>query len=246
MAIFIGYCITKKSVDDVKAEINNVSELKHRRTASIQEEKALNRLYCEKTIRLLDDCFEEMYGIEKCKRTLKTYKDSDNIEMLRIGKLNADEILIELGVMLGNLIPLKDLPSCKPLLDCSKDLAMACAKDMANEKYVKIGLGLVSLLSKGNDKVTIERVWHFYNNIINELEREVNMEGWELSQIEQALYAKAKAERAYCCKAFLKTEFGIAKEIKEVVDLIDPDKDIQSYENMNSLIYNNNQMIANK
>lgn len=86
----------------------------------------------------------------------------------------------------------------------------------------------------------------FYNNIINELEREVKMEGWALNQVEQALYAKAKAERAYCCKAFLKTEFGIAKEIKEVVDLIDPDKDIQSYENMNSLIRNNNQMIANQ
>ena len=246
MAIFIGYCITKKSVDDVKAEINNVLELNHRRTASIQEEKALNRLYCEKTIRFLDVCFEEMYGIEKCKRMLKPCKDSDNLEMLRKGKLNADEILIELSIMLGNMIPLKDLPSCKPLLDCSKDLAMVCAKDMANDKYVKIGLGLVSLLAKGNDNVTIEHVWLFYNNIINELEREVKMEGWALNQVEQALYAKAKAERAYCCKAFLKTEFGIAKEIKEVVDLIDPDKDIQSYENMHSLIRNNNQMIANQ
>ena len=246
MAFFIGYCITKKSVDEVKAEINNVLELNHRRAVGIQEEKVLNRLYCEKTIRLLDICFEEMYGIEKCKRILKPCKGSDNIEMLRKGKLNADEILIELSVMLGNMIPLKDLPSCKPLLDCSKDLAVACAKDMANDKFVKIGLGLVSLLSKGNDNVTIEHVWHFYNNIINELEREVNMEGWALNQVEQALYAKAKAERAYCCKAFLKTEFGIAKEIKEVVDLIDPDKDIQSYENMNSLIRNNNQMIANK
>ena len=241
MAIFIGYCITKKSVDDVKAEINNVLELNHRRAAGIQEEKALNRLYCEKTIRLLGACFEEMYGIEKCKRILKPCKDSDNIEMLRKGKLNADEILIELGVMLGNLIPLKDLPSCKPLLDCSKDLAMACAKDMANEKYVKIGLGLVSLLSKGNDKVTIEHVWHFYNNIINELEREVNMEGWELSQIEQALYAKAKAERAYCCKAMIKTDFGFVHELKGVIDEAMADNDINRFEENN--IFKSNSLL---
>lgn len=231
MSIFIGYCITKKDLDAVRNGIDSVWKIGQRHLSSISEEKKQTRCYCEKTIWLLDDCFENMYSIERCKRQLKPYKDSDNIDLLRTGKIYCDELLIEMKSLLNNIIPLKDLPSCKSLLDCAKDIAMACVKDMANDKFAKIGLGLVSMLSKTNDKVTIENVWHFYNNIIIELEREVHQEGWTFSPVEEALYSKAKAERAYCFKAMLKTEVGFVQELKGIIDDATASKDIREYEN---------------
>ena len=230
MSIYIGYCLTTKSVDDIKKAIADVLSLNQRHFNGIREEKALSRLYCEKTISLLDHWFEDTYGVDKCKQKLKPYKDSDNIEMLRIGKRYSDELLLEINGMLGNMIPLKDLPSCKPLLDCTNDLAIECVKDMANNRFAKIGLGLVSMLSKVNDKVTIQSVWQYYDNMIQELEREVQMDSWSLTPAEQLLYDKAKAERGYCFKAMLKTDVGFVHELKGIIDEATANDDIRKYE----------------
>lgn len=160
------------------------------------------------TLRVLNDCFESgMYLIEKYKRMINRHKDSDDVNRLGDCKMISCAILIELSAQLCSVIPLKDFPTCKPILDCSKEVAMECVKDMTDDKFVK--MGLVSMLSKIDDKVTIESVWHFYNNIIVELEWEVGLEGWSLCTQEQALYEKAKAERAYCYKAMVKRTFAL-------------------------------------
>lgn len=225
-----GYCFTTKSEADIKKEIDDIWNLNKRRSNGVQEEKKLNKLYCEKTVNLLDKWFENAYGIDKYKRRLKPYKDSDDIKMLGIGKMYADEILLEINVMVGNMIPMKDLPSCKPLLDCSIDIAMECVKDMTNSKFAKIGLGLVSILAKLNDKVTIAQVWQYYNDIVNELDREVQMDSWVLTPVEQMLYFKARAERGYCYKAMLKTGVGLVHELKGIIDEVTADNDICNYE----------------
>lgn len=235
MSYYIGYCFITKSVDDIRKEIVEIWNLNQRRSNGVMEDKKLNKLYCEKTVNLLDNWFEDSCGINRVKRKLKPYKDSDNIDMLRQGKMYADELLLVINVMLGNMIPLKDLPSCKPLLNISNDIAMECVKDMANDKFAKIGLGVVSILSKVNDNVTIWNVWQYYNDIIRELDREVQMDSWTLTPIEQILYAKAKAERAYCYKAMLKTGVGFVHELKGIIDEASADDDIKRFESINSL-----------
>lgn len=226
-----GFFITKKNVDEVKQEIMNVVRMPVRGGNGVFEEKIYYKRYCEMTLRMLNDCFEYgMFAVENYKNEVKKYKDSDDVNRLRKGKQVSEEILLDLGAQLCSVIPLKDLPTCKPILDCSKDVAMECAKDMANEKYVRMGLGVVSMLSKVNDKVTIESVWYFYNNIILELEREAGAEGWIFCPIEQTLYDKAKAERAYCYKAMLKTGICFVHELIGIIDEATADKDIREYE----------------
>lgn len=223
--------ITKKSVEEIQDAISKISSIKPISGNNVQEEKALCRKHCEMTIRLLDDCFEYMYGVDKCKRKINRYKDADDINQRREGKRISEEILIEICTLLPNIILLKDFPTCKPILEWSKDLATECVKDMSNNKFLKLGLGTVSLLSKGNDVVTIDSVWNFYDTIINELEREMNVESWSLSPAEKALYYKAKAERGYCFKAMLKTGFGIVHELKGLINEATVDEDIRLFEN---------------
>lgn len=234
MSNLLGLYIIKKDINDVRMEISQIIK-NYKVGLSVVEEKASSKRYCEMTWRLLENNFEpDMCGVEKCKRLLKPYKDSDDINILRIGKSISDEILLELSSMMNNTIPLKDLPSCKEILNCSMDVAVECVKDMANNKFAKIGIGLVSLLSKGKDTVTVVDVWNFYYAIKKELEREMGEESWALSPVEQELYYKAKAECSYCFKAMLKTGFGIAHELKGVIDEAVADEDIRLFEERNA------------
>lgn len=234
MSNLLGLYIIKKDVNDVRMEISQIMK-NYKVGLSVFEEKVASKRYCEMTWRLLENYFEPgMCGVEKCKRLLKPYKDSDDINLLRIGKNISDEILLELSSMMNNTIPLKDFPSCKEILNCSTDIAVECVKDMANSKFAKIGIGLVSLLSKGKDTVTAVDVWNFYFTIKKELEREMHEESWVLSPVEQELYYKAKAECGYCFKAMLKTGFGIVHELKGIIDEATADDDIRQFEERNA------------
>ena len=247
MDYFRGYYITTKNVDDIRIYVSDIINMSKRKSNSDKENKALCKAYCEKTYRLLEDCFVPgMWGVERAKNLLKRYKDSDNLSKLCDAKTIADGILLNISLSLGRVFPLKDFPSCKNLLDLSSDIASAYAKDLIKSKVIKVGLEVLLLKSKVDDAVTIEDVWRFYNDIVKELEREMLEEGWTLSSVEQSLFLKSKAERAYCYKAMIKTGFGITKELKDIMDDLNADKDIQQYESMESLNNSANYMIVNQ
>lgn len=230
MSVFIGYCFTNKNVGEIRNEIAAVFNLER---SGFKDNNAYFKHFCERTKQLLDNRFEKTYGTEKCKKQLNKYIDSKSDKLLSDGVTYSIGLLGELGRMLNSMIPLKNLPSCKSLLDVSDDIARECVKDMANSKYARIGLGLVSILSKVNDNVTIWNVWQYYNDIVNELEREVYIDMWTLTPIELKLYAKAKVERAYCYKAMLKTNVSFVHELKGIIDEATADNDIRNYENEN-------------
>lgn len=230
MRFFIGYCFTYKNVEEIRNEIAVIFNLER---SGFKDNNAYFKHFCERTKQLLDTKFEKTYGTEKCKQRLNEYIESKSDKVLSDGMTYSMGLLGELGCMLNSMIPLKNLPSCKSLLNVSDDIAMECVKDMANSKYAKIGLGLVSILSKVNDNVTIWNVWQYYNDIVNELEREVHIDAWTLTPIEQRLYAKAKVERAYCYKAMLKTNVSFVNELKGIIDEAAADNDIRNYENEN-------------
>lgn len=247
MNYFRGYYITTKSVDDIRIKVSDILNLNNCKPNNDKDNKALCKAYCEKTYRLLEECFvPDMWGIERAKNLLKRDKDSDNLSKLCETKTIADGILWDISWSLGKVIPLKDFPSCKKLLEFSSDTASACAKDLIKSKVIKVGLEVFLLKSKVDDAVTIVDIWQFYNDIVTELEREMQEEGWTLTSVEQLLYLKSKAERAYCYKAMIKTGFGITKEIKDIQDELTVDRDIQQYESMESLNNNENYMIVNQ
>lgn len=247
MDYFRGYYITTKNVDDIRLYVSDIINLNKRKPNSDIDNKALCKAYCEKTYRLLEECFvPDMWGVEHAKNLLKRGKNSDNLSKLCDAKTIADGILLHISLSLGRVFPLKDFPSCKKLLDISSDIASAYAKDLIKSKVIKVGLEALLLKSKVDDAVTIVDVWHFYNDIVTELEREMLEEGWTLSHVEQSLFLKSKAERAYCYKAMIKTGFGITKELKDIMDDLNADRDIQQYESMESLNNSANYMIVNQ
>lgn len=247
MDYFRGYYITTKNVDDIRLYVSGIINMNMRKSNSDIDNKALCKAYCEKTYRLLEECFvPDMWGVEHAKNLLKRDKNSDNLSKLCDAKTIADGILLDISLNLGRVFPLKDFPSCKKLLDISSDIAFAYAKDLIKSKVIKVGLEVLLLKSKIDDVVTIVDVWHFYNDIVTELEREMLEEGWTLSSVEQSLYLKSKAERAYCYKAMIKTGFGITKELKDIMDDLNADRDIQQYESMESLNNSANYMIVNQ
>jgi hypothetical protein len=245
MDTFKGFYITTKNIDDIRLTISDIIDMNKLKPNSDKDNKALCKAYCEKTYRLLEECFvPDMWGVERAKKLLKRDKDSDNLSKLCSAKTIADGILFNISLNLKKVFPLKDLPSCRKLLDFSSDIAYACAKDLIKSKVIKVGMEVLLLKSKVDDAVTIEDVWHFYNEIVTELEREILEEGWALSPVEQSLFLKSKAERAYCYKAMIKTGFGITKELKDIMDELNVDMDIRQYESIESLHNSTNYMIV--
>lgn len=234
MSVFIGYCFTNKSVGEIRNEIADIMNMNYERSGFKDYNSYLKHL-CDRTKQLLGTKYEKTYGTEKCIQRLNMYIESKSDILLSEGVNYSIGLLGELGCMLGSMIPLRNLPSCKSLLNVSNDVAMECVKDMTNSRFARMGLGIVSILSKVNDNVTIWNVWQYYNDIIRELDREVQMDSWALTTIEQILYAKAKAERAYCYKAMLKTGVGFVHELKGIIDEASADDDIKRFETINSL-----------
>ena len=230
MSIFVGYCFTNKSVGEIRNEIADILNTNYERSG-FKDHNSYLKHFCERTKQLLETKYEKTYGTAKCIQRLNMYIESKSDILLSDGVTYSIGLLGELRCMLGSMIPLRNLPSCKSLLSVSKDVAMECMKDMTNSRFARMGLGIVSILSKVNDNVTIWNVWQYYNDIINELNREVQMDSWILTPIEQLLYVKAKAERAYCYKAMLKTGVGFLHELKGIIDEATADNDILNYEN---------------
>ena len=234
MSVFVGYCFTNKSVGEIRNEIADIMNINYKRSG-FKDNNSYLKHFCERTKQLLKTKYEKTYGTEICMQQLNYYIKSNSDNSLSEGVTYSIGLLGELGYMLGSMIPLRNLPSCKSLLNVSNDVAMECVKDMTNSRFARMGLGIVSILSKVNDNVTIWNVWQYYNDIIKELDREVQMDSWTLTPIEQILYAKAKAERAYCYKAMLKTGVGFVHELKGIIDEATADNDIKRFENINRL-----------
>ena len=234
MSVFIGYCFTNKSVGEIRNEIADILNTNYERSG-FKDHNSYLKHFCERTKQLLETKYEKTYGTAKCIQRLNMYIESKSDILLSDGVTYSIGLLGELRCMLGSMIPLRNLPSCKSLLNVSNDDAMECMKDMTNSRFARMGLGIVSILSKVNDNVTIWNVWQYYNDIIRELDREVQMDSWTLTPIEQILYAKAKAERAYCYKAMLKTGVGFVHELKGIIDEASADDDIKRFETINSL-----------
>ena len=224
-----GLFITKIGVDEIKQRVNEIEVYNKRYAADIKQDKALCKSYCNKTLRLLEDCFmPDMWAIEKSKRRLYDYKDSDNFEMLKIGKATCDVILTNINSMLTTVVPLKDFPSCKEFLDITKDVSAEVAKQAINDRIAKMGLHGILAVEKANDAIDIMDIFKFYNNIVVELNREVTEEHWVLSPLEQALLDRAKAEQGYCFLAMLKTGYNFVKELKGIIDEATAKNDIKN------------------
>lgn len=206
---------------------NAVAQIEHlckkynsKNAANNVQSVALFKAYCRETINILETCFAtEMQGAARCKRFVEAFLLTDDINSTQIATMYIFDMLMQLRNIAQNATLIKDLPSCKKLTEMSTDDAIAAATDLIKSDIVK-GIAKSLLLgTKFKDVIEISDVRKYYNDQIEELQKELREEQREISPIEQFLMDKFNAEIGYCDIASIKTGIGAAKEVVGLLDI---------------------------
>lgn len=206
---------------------NAVAQIEHlckkynsKNAANNVQSVALFKSYCRETINMLETCFAtEMQGAARCKRFVEAFLLTDDINSTQIATMYIFDMLMQLRNIAQNATLIKDLPSCKKLTEMSTDDAIAAATDLIKSDIVK-GIAKSLLLGmKFKDVIEISDVRKYYNDQIEELQKELREEQREISPIEQFLMDKFNAEIGYCDIASIKTGIDVAKEVVGLLDI---------------------------
>jgi len=209
-----------KDTSYIEVQIGELCEkYSNRSGANFVQQRALFRSYCYDTIKLFEDCFEtSMLGIQRCKTKVEVYRRIDDLD---IGKAVFDivDMLCDLKDIVRTMVPIKDLPSCKKLIELSAEDIVSKAKDLVKNDIVKVVVGVYLLGSKVNDVVKIEDVKGYYSERLAQLNSEILTKGKLISPMEQFLLDKFNAEIGYCNIALFKAGIGALEEYKGLVEI---------------------------
>ena len=209
-----------KETDYIEAQIGELCEKYNNRCgADYVQQRALFRSYCYDTIKLFEDCFEmSMLGVQRCITKVEVYRRIDDLDIRR-ATFDIVDLLCELKDMVRTMVAIKDLPSCKKLIDLSAEDIVAKAKDLVKNDFVKAAVGAYLLGSKVNDVVKIEDVKGYYSERLAQLNSEIQTKGKGISPMEQFLLDKFNAEIGYCNIALFNAGIGAAEELKGLVEI---------------------------
>jgi hypothetical protein len=212
--------VAVKDVDYIETKIGNLCEkYKNRCGVDYVQQRALFRNYCYDTVNVFEDCFEtSMLGMQRCVSKVKGYQSKDDLD-LRVATFDIVEMLCELRDIVRTMVPIKDLPSCRKLIELSAEDIVSNAKDLVKNDVVKAVVGVYLLGSKVNDVVKIEDVKGYYSERLAQLNSEIRTKGKLISPIEQFLLDKFNAEIGYCNIALLKAGIGAVEELKDLVEI---------------------------
>lgn len=210
-----------KDKENAVAQIESLcKQYSSKNAANNQQTIAIFKAYCRETIDMPERCFfAEMQGVSCCKQFVETFAHTDNIGIIKAGTIQIFDMLMRLRNIAQNAIRIKDLPSCKKLTELSTEDAVAAATDLVKSDIVK-GVAKSWLLgTKIKDAIEISDIRKYYNDQIEELQKESREEQREISPIEQFLMDKFNAEIGYCDIASIKAGVGIAKETSDLLDI---------------------------
>lgn len=181
-----------------------------------EEARKAVRCYCHDTASLINDCFEtSLLGMKRCLAKIKGYESCDCV-YIPTATSDIYVILCELRNIALNAIAIKDLPSCKKLTELSPEDVVSKATDLIKNDIVK---DCARVLLLGNDiyhMIQIEDVKNYYQNCLEELQRELTEKDELPSPMEQFLLDKYNAELGYCNMALFKTGVKISKETLDI------------------------------
>lgn len=222
--------VAVKEIDYIENQIDRLCEKYNNRTCvDYVQQRALFRSYCNDTIKVFDDCYEtSMLGMQRCKLKEKTYQTIDDLD-IRSATYDIVGMLCELKDITRTMVSIKDLPSCKKLVELNGEDIVSKAKDLIKNDIVKAGIGVCLLGSKISDAITINDVKGYYNDRLAQLNSEILTKGKLPSPLEQFLLDKFNAEIGYCNLASFKAGIGVAEELKGLVEI--GRKHIEKYEN---------------
>lgn len=190
---------------------------------------ALFKAYCRETINMLETCFAtEMQGATRCKRFVEELLYTDDINFAKIGFNQIFDMSMCLRNIAQNSIRIKDMPSCRKLIEMSPEDAASAAIDLVKSDIVKGFVKSWLLGTKVKDAIEISDIRRYYNAQIKELQKELREEQREISPIEQFLMDKFNAEIGYCDIASVKTGIGAVKEAIGLLDIAH--KNIKKFE----------------
>lgn len=212
--------IATKEINYVEARIDELChKYSTRHVVDYVQQRTLFRSYCHDTIRVFDDCFEtSMLGMIRCKNKVLAYKSLDNIDM-RYAVADIIGMLMNLKALVKTMVSIKDLPSCKKLIELSPEDIISKSKDLVKGNVVKATLGVLLLGSKVHDVVKIEDVRNYYSGRLVQLKSEIFAKNEKVSPMEQFLLDKFNAEIGYCNLALFKSGIGITEELKGLADI---------------------------
>lgn len=184
-----------------------------------KQQRALFRNYCHDTLVVFKECFEtSMLGMMRLIKKVEDFQRQDNID-IKAAALEISNILIGFYSLVVSMVAIKDLPSCRDLLELSAEDIIEKAKDLVKNDIVKAGIGARLLGSKSNNIVKIENIRDYYQSNLEELRNEIWIKAKPISPIEQFLLDKFNAEIAYCNLALLKSGIGISKELMDFANI---------------------------
>lgn len=210
-----------KDKENAVVQIDNIcNKYSLKNAANNVQSIAIFKAYCRETIDMLETCFAtEMQGAARCKRFVEKFLHTDNINITQIGTIQIFDMLMRLRNIAQNAIRIKDMPSCKKLTELSTEDAIAAATDLIKSDIVKGIAKSLILGTKIKDAIEISDIRKYYNDQIEELQKELREEQREMTPIEQFLMDKFNAEIGYCDIASIKTGVGAAKEIVGLLDI---------------------------
>lgn len=210
-----------KDKENVVAQIDNLcKKYSLKNAASNVQSIAIFKSYCQETIDMIEKCFAiEMQGASRCRRFVEKFLYTDNIIIMQMGTAQIFDMLMQLRNIAQNATLIKDLPSCKKLTELSTDDAIAAATDLIKSDIVKGVAKSLLLGTKIKDAIEISDIRKYYDEQIEELQKELREEQREITPIEQFLMDKFNAEIGYCDIASAKTGAGIAKETAGLLDI---------------------------
>lgn len=225
-----GIFIIKEGANNLIRKIDELFfKYNNRSAVNDKQNLVLYRSYCHDVISMFNASFEAgMWGVERCKKFIEKYRWADDVKIINATLLMINGMLLDLKCMAQNRIPIKDFPSCKKLTELSCEDAISLSKDLVKNGIIKSGIGIMMLGKAVTDGIEIVHIRQFYENMQNELQREIDEEQHILIPVEQFLLEKCNVEIGYCDIAMIKTGLKAGKEIKELTDAAH--KNIEKFE----------------
>lgn len=224
--------LVKQPINELRRNVTNCIEyfFKHK-SADGSCDKAVMKTFCRMVYDMLCSRFVNgLYIVEKTKRRLSAGMNSDNEIILKETYLYAFSVAADLNSRMEDAIPLSDFPTCKHLLSMEKDVLKKSLKEINDNPMMRRLANFGAVAKDSFDAITIIKVFVFYKRYIDEIEREIKEEQWNLCEWEQWLLDKANAECGYCYLALLELGLSVPKDIIDAVDDIKADSNIKHYE----------------
>ena len=185
---------------------------------------------CKSIEKLLNECFENrLQSVKRCKQFVSSCLKANELTAIQKCRHGLGIMLTDIYFIVKNSCPIKDYPSCKNMLELSKDEIISKAKDLVKNDIVKGCVCFALLGWKVGDVIRIEDIKGLYKRLKNDLESDIKEKGGSSNAVEQWLLDWFNAEIGYCDIALFKAGVNIGENVKKIVDIAK--KSIEKFKN---------------